>query len=179
MFSLIPVLEVTVDAWVENRASVNFCQVGGCNRCNSLFALDRMDLYYSATNNNIEMELLMMKLKNLVDNRPLVLSLLSHWQYDEDAISILDQFRISANAVYPFYRFGEICFLRFAPVEEKEVESVQAELNFLAYLRERCFSVPEIVPTKNGSELLVINTDWGRFIAVVFKRIAGKKNGEP
>ncbi len=116
-----------------------------------------------------------MKLKNLVDNRPLVLSLLSHWQYDEDAISILDQFRISANAVYPFYRFGEICLLRFAPVEEKEAESVQAELDFLAYLRGCGFSAPETVPTKNGSELLVIDTDWGRYIAAVFKRVAGKK----
>ena len=117
----------------------------------------------------------MMKLKNLVDNRPLVLSLLSHWQYDEDAISILDQFRISANAVYPFYRFGEICLLRFAPVEEKVAETVQAELDFLAYLRGCGFSAPETVPTKSGSELMVIDTEWGRYIAAVFKRVAGKK----
>ncbi len=116
-----------------------------------------------------------MKLKNLEDNRLLALDLLSHWQYDQESISILDQFRISANAVYPFNRFGEICILRFAPVEEKKAENVQAELNFLSYLRSNGFPVPDTVPAKNGYQLLVIDTEWGRYIAVVFKRVAGTK----
>lgn len=49
----------------------------------------------------------MLILKYLFDNRDLALMLLSYWEYDEEALEIMDRFRISFNAVYSFYRKGE------------------------------------------------------------------------
>lgn len=61
----------------------------------------------------------MIKFKNLFDNRDLTLMLLKNWDYNSDKLESLRDFRISSNAVYPFY-IGEIkCFLRFAPTDEK------------------------------------------------------------
>ena len=45
-----------------------------------------------------------MRLKHLVDNRDLALHLLGNWGYDRNRLDVLDQYRISANAIYPFYR---------------------------------------------------------------------------
>ena len=77
----------------------------------------------------------MLELKYLFDNRDLALMLLSNWAYDCEKLDIMDYCRISANAVYPFYQDGKVCFLRFAPVEEKQPQMVWAELDFLRYLR--------------------------------------------
>ena len=76
----------------------------------------------------------MLKLKYLFDNRDLALMLLSNWEYDSDKLEMMDYFRISANAVYPFSMNGETCFLRFAPFEDKQPQAVQAELEYLRYL---------------------------------------------
>lgn len=117
----------------------------------------------------------MMKLRHLLDNRELVLHLLQNWDYDTDHLEILDQFRISANAIYPFYRDGKVCLLRFAPISEKSFASVQSELDFLAYLRTNDLSVPEPVPAKNGEHLLLCETPWGGYTAAAFHRVPGQR----
>jgi len=117
----------------------------------------------------------MMKLKHLIDNRDLALTLLQNWGYNQNRREVLDQFRISANAIYPFYRDGDLLFLRFAPVEEKSVALVQAELDFMEYLRHRGFGVAATVPTHNGESLLTCNTPWGDYAAVVFTRAPGQR----
>lgn len=117
----------------------------------------------------------MMKLKHLIDNRELALYLLQHWGYDQNRREVLDQFRISANAIYPFYREGELLFLRFAPLEEKPVEFVKSELEFMEYLRHRGLGVAKPVPTQNGEALLQCSTPWGDYAAVVFTRAKGQR----
>lgn len=55
----------------------------------------------------------MLKLKYLFDNRGLALMLLEKWTYDKGKMGILNQYRISANAVYPFMNDEKVQFLRF------------------------------------------------------------------
>jgi len=114
----------------------------------------------------------MLKLKYLFDNRDLALMLLSNWEYNKSGLDIMDYFRISANAVYPFQMNGQTCFLRFAPLEDKQPQVVQAELDYLRYLQENGTLVPEAVASKHEQEVVVQKTPWGEFTAVVFTGVA-------
>lgn len=64
----------------------------------------------------------MMKLKYLFDNRDLTHMILNNWDHDTDKPGILDNYRISANAVYPFLRLPKKSQLRV--VENKVVSRV-------------------------------------------------------
>jgi Ser/Thr protein kinase RdoA (MazF antagonist) len=115
----------------------------------------------------------MMKLKYLFDNRELTHMILKNWDHDTDRLDILDNYRISANAVYPFFKDGQVFILRFSPVEERTADTIQAELEFLRYLRSQYYPVPDMLPSKNGNELELMNTPWGDYLAVVFERVPG------
>ncbi len=117
----------------------------------------------------------MMKLKYLFDNRDLANMLLANWEHDEDNHAALDGFRISANAVYPFYRAGALCFLRFAPVEEKPVRQAHAELAFLTLLRGRGYDAVEPVLSKDGSYIVERATPWGEYMAMAFCGVPGTR----
>ncbi|PKN73672.1 MAG: hypothetical protein CVU50_02865 [Candidatus Cloacimonetes bacterium HGW-Cloacimonetes-3] len=117
----------------------------------------------------------MLKLKNLFDNRDLALELIHCWNYDPERLDVLDQYRISSNAIYPFFQDGKVCFLRFAPTEEKSVQSVQAELDFMAYIHQKGLHVPQPILSNSGKELQIVNTQWGEYLAVVFTRALGQK----
>ncbi|MFC1948365.1 phosphotransferase enzyme family protein [Chloroflexota bacterium] len=114
-----------------------------------------------------------MKLRNLFDNRELSHMILGNWDHDNDKLDILDNYRISANAVYPFLRDGKVFILRFSPVEERTADTIQAELEFLRFLRSEGYPVPDNLPSKNGNKLEFIHTPWGDYFAVVFERVPG------
>lgn len=113
----------------------------------------------------------MLKLKYLFDNRDLAEMLLKNWQYDD--IGMFKHYRISSNAIYPFKWEGTTHFLRFAPQEEKRKPNLQAELEFIAYLRGNDYGALEAVPSKAGEKLVEVQTPWGAYVASVFKRVAG------
>jgi Ser/Thr protein kinase RdoA (MazF antagonist) len=115
----------------------------------------------------------MMKLKYLFDNRELAHMILKNWDHDSEKLDILDNYRISANAVYPFLKDDKVFILRFSPVEERTADTIQAELEFLEFLRTENYPVPDTLPSKKGKELELINTPWGDYLAVVFKRVPG------
>jgi len=117
----------------------------------------------------------MMKFKYLTDNRELALHILNNWEYDMDQLEIMDQFRISATAIYPFWKDDALQYLRFSPCEERTAECVGAELEFINYLRNNGFPVAQIVSSKDGEDLNEINTKWGHYIASVFKRVDGNR----
>lgn len=102
----------------------------------------------------------MLKLKYLEDNRELVMRLLEAWTYDEESLILLEQYRISSNAVYPYKCRGEVHLLRFSPTVEKAPEIIRAELEYLKFLKENGYAVPEIILSNNGHELEVIDTPW-------------------
>lgn len=115
----------------------------------------------------------MMKLRHLFDNRDLAVMLLGYWDRDADRLDVLDRFRISSNAVYPFLYGGELRFLRFAPLTEKDPSEVAAELAFLAALRKTGYPAAQTVPARNGRELVTAQTPWGGYLAVVFAAAPG------
>lgn len=106
----------------------------------------------------------MMKLRHLFDNRDLAAMLMRNWNFDEHRMDELNKYRISSNAVYPFYCDGALRFLRFAPVGEKDVDCVRAELDFMRYLRRHGFRAVDAVPTKDGDLVAVQDTPWGECV---------------
>lgn len=118
----------------------------------------------------------MLQLKHLNDNRALATTLLDHWDWDQGRPEALERFRISANAVYPFFSSdGALRFLRFAPVEEKAPTETQAELAFLRWLAEGGVAVALPVPARDGRTLVVADTPWGRYAAGVFAGAPGTR----
>ena len=116
----------------------------------------------------------MMKFRHLFNNLPLAEMLVKNWDYDPESLGLFQYFRISANAIYPFKVAGEVCFLRCCPAEEKNMEGILAELEFIRYLRGSGYSALEPLPSKAGDELVARSTPWGEQYASVFKRVKGQ-----
>lgn len=116
----------------------------------------------------------MMKLSYLFNNFALAEMLLKNWDYDETSLDLFQDFRISANAIYPFRQNGEICFLRCSPTSEKRTGNVIAELDFINYLRRTGYQALEPRPCKTGAEWVQKQTPWGEYYASVFKRVKGQ-----
>lgn len=116
----------------------------------------------------------MLKLKHLFHDKELALEILSRWNYDESQPHLMEQFRISANAVYLFTNNAKRCFLRFAHEEEKNQEQILAELELLKYLRANNYPCLQPVLSKGGNELEVVDTPNGRYYGVVFLGVPGE-----
>ena len=116
----------------------------------------------------------MLKLKYLFENHDLAKALLTNWAHDtENLDAMLAKFRISANAVYPFCQDGAVCFLRIAPVSEKQPQNIVGEMAFIDYLLAHDF--PALVPlkTKGGTAYVMADTPWGSYYATAFARVRG------
>lgn len=116
----------------------------------------------------------MLQLKHLFHDKELALEILSRWSYDESQPNLMEQFRISANAVYLFTSHAKRCFLRFAHEEEKNREQILAELEFLRYLKANNYPCLQPVLSKAGNELEVMDTPNGRYYGVVFLGVPGE-----
>ncbi len=116
----------------------------------------------------------MLPLKYLFHDKNLALSILSRWNYDADQPNLMEHFRISSNAIYPFKHQDKVQFLRFAPAVEKSAKSILAELEFLSYLHQQGYPCLTTVLSKQGNELEVVETSKGVYHAVVFARVPGK-----
>lgn len=116
----------------------------------------------------------MMKLKYLFENFDLAREALTYWPHGEEALSeSLTHFRISSNAIYPFFDLGGLCFLRLAPEEEKLKANILGELDFMRYLRENGFPAMEAIPSITGETLLTLTTRWGVWYACAFRCVPG------
>jgi len=117
----------------------------------------------------------MMKFKHLFDNRDLAHMLLAYWDHDRDKLDVMNHFRISANAVYPFAGENGVHYLRFAPNSEKCKMHIQAELDFLQYLNKNGYAATKPVPSKSGLLLVEAPTPWGTYYAAAFEAAPGKQ----
>ena len=116
----------------------------------------------------------MMKLKNLAENFALARLALTHYAHDADSLdSLLPRFRISSNAVYPYLNRGQLCFLRLAPLEEKNPAHVQAEINFIEYLREQGYPAMQPIPDNAGQLTFRLDSPWGTYIVSTFTAVPG------
>jgi len=120
----------------------------------------------------------MMKLMHLFNNPDLAEMLLKNWEYDETSLDMFQYFRISANAIYPFKKDGEVHFLRCCPTSEKTKDNILAELEFVNYLRSNQYNALEPIPSTGGGELIQQSTPWGEYYASVFKRVMGNQISE-
>lgn len=116
----------------------------------------------------------MLKLKYLFKNEDLAHMILNNWEYDTEDSNFLKYYRISSNAVYWCKNQGKAFFLRFAPAEEKSKKNILTELEFLSYLKDSGYAAVEIILSKAGNELEEVNTPWGIYYAVAFKKSSGK-----
>lgn len=116
----------------------------------------------------------MLKLRFLLDDRQRALNILSRWDHDQDQLHLLDYFRISANAVYPYKNKGVLHFLRFSPDDEKEEGQVRAEVEFLHYLS--AMKYPSLTPVKSrhGNEMEIVDLPQGTYYATSFVGVPGK-----
>jgi len=117
----------------------------------------------------------MMKLKHLEDNRELAYEILNHWELKNPNLEIMDQYRISATAIYPYKDQDEVRLLRFTPEDERQIADIKAELEFIEYLRNHNFDVAHTVSSNNGNEIENLTTKWGTYTASVFKRVKGQR----
>ena len=117
----------------------------------------------------------MLKLKYLFDNRDLALMLLKNWNYDPDSLDLMDQYRISANAVYPFKYQNQVYLLRFASCNEKSKKDWIAEIDFIQYLLSHNFPALKPIPTKKDELIVEKETPWGSYLAIVTKKVPGKR----
>ena len=116
----------------------------------------------------------MLKLKYLFENYSLAKQALENWQHDEDKLDeMLAQFRISSNAIYPFYKNRNTCFLRLSPIEEKMNKNILGELEFITYLLKQDYPALEPIKSISGDFCLEIDTKWGKYYATAFKEVAG------
>ncbi len=121
-----------------------------------------------------EREQAVLKLKYLFENYGLAKKALENWEHDTDDLKeMLSRFRISSNAIYPFRRSGEVCFLRLAPVEEKRKNNVLGELEFVSWLRANGYPALEPVCADSGELCLQLDTEWGEYYATVFHAVPG------
>lgn len=116
----------------------------------------------------------MIKLRYLFENFELAYAALKNWDYDKKKTeNAIQHFRISSNAVSPFYQGEQLCFLRLAPVEEKFECNVRGELEFISWLRTKNYPAMKPINSKSGENLLVLDTEWGKYYAAAFECVSG------
>lgn len=101
---------------------------------------------------------------------PLAEEILKRWGYDEGSVFCL---RASANFIFIFKRNGELFFLRFNDLHEKEIEAIEAELEIVQYLAKNSLNVAQPVLSLNKKYIEVVETEWGVFYSVVFEALRG------
>lgn len=117
----------------------------------------------------------MLKLEYLFENFDLARAALTHYAHDPDRLDeSLSWFRISSNAVYPYFHQGELHFLRLCPAAEKQLADIAAEIEFIRYLRSRDYPAMEPVPTLSGALWETISTPWGDYHMSAFRRVPGR-----
>lgn len=117
----------------------------------------------------------MLKLKYLFENYDLAKEALKNWQHkDENIDEALAHYRISSNAIYPFFDEEGLCFLRLAPTSEKYEQNIQGEIEFINYLIKNGYNAMKPVPSLSGKTLLKLSTAWGEYYASVFRSVAGQ-----
>lgn len=122
----------------------------------------------------IERNHAMLKLRHLFANYDLAGEALINWPHDEESLDeALAQYRISSNAIYPFFRDGAVCFLRLAPTDEKIRENIAGELSFIRYLRENGYPAAEPLASRSGEYLLTLKTARGEYFATAFRGVGG------
>lgn len=114
----------------------------------------------------------MMKLKYMVCNTDKAAeALLTHWEPIPTEIHF---FRASSTFVHIFKVNGDWQFLRFSRVEERDLTTLEAELEFLLFLKENRFPAAYPILSKHGSYIETAGDGSGQYYGQVFAQAKGK-----
>ena len=117
----------------------------------------------------------MLKLEHLVENFDLARFALDDYDHDPERLDeSLGWFRISSNAVYPFFGRQGLNFLRLCPAEEKPLSTVEAEIEFIDYLIGCGFRAMRPIAGHAGRKCREIDTPWGKYCVSAFRGVGGK-----
>jgi len=117
----------------------------------------------------------MLKLRYLFENFDLARLALTCYPHDAASLDkTFSHFRISANAVYPFFSGGKLCFLRMAPEEEKSLRHGRAEADFIERLRQRGYPAMKPLPNDAGEVVWLLDSSWGRWVVSAFEGVKGR-----
>lgn len=118
----------------------------------------------------------MLPLDDLYENYALARAFLVHWSPDEATLDdMLTRFRISSNAIYPFYRAGKLHFLRFSPQREKAPRRLEAELDYIDALRGQGYPANASVPADDGARVVRVDWDGEAYLGCVFEGVPGAR----
>ncbi|MFC3746602.1 GNAT family N-acetyltransferase [Paenibacillus sp. GCM10012306] len=116
----------------------------------------------------------MMLLKNMVrgsENDSVAKQLIQRWEHDRDTLNF---WRASSNFIYEFKRNDIPYFLRFVHEEDNNIDNIQAELDFMNYLRAEGYSTVAPVLSTNGHSIETLTVAGeGRYFGVVFEQARG------
>jgi len=117
----------------------------------------------------------MLKLEYLMENFDLARFALCDYDHDPERLDeSLGWFRISSNAVYPFFDRNGLNFLRLCPVEEKAISMVESEIEFIDYLISCGFGAMQPITGHSGKHCREIDTPWGKYCVSAFRGVGGK-----
>lgn len=118
----------------------------------------------------------MKKVVDTVDQEwrsPLAEKILTHWGYDEGSVYY---FRASANFIFVFRKDGQRNFLRFNTASERDLKSIEAEIEILRYLHTKPVRTAQPVKSINDRYIEVFETELETFYAVVFEGLQGEQH---
>lgn len=113
----------------------------------------------------------MMPLKYMVnDTDKAARNLLAKWN---PAPTEVHFFRASSNYVHIFKNNGDWNFLRFSRNEERDLRTLEAELEYLLYLKEHGFPATYPVLSKDGKYIETGSDSHGCYYGMVFEKARG------
>ena len=116
----------------------------------------------------------MLKLEYLFENFDLARYALEDYPHDASRLEeSLNWFRISSNAVYPFFDDNGLNFLRLCPAQEKSLEMVAGEIEFIEYLIDCGFAAMKPIAGFSQKKCRQIDTPWGEYCVSAFRRVCG------
>lgn len=115
----------------------------------------------------------MMKLENMarvLASDTVAQRLIQFWEYDEGTLKL---YRASSNFVYAFERNQVPYFLRFSFEQDKTIEQLKAELEYMQYLHLNGFPTVTPIQSISGELIETLMTPDGKYFAVVFSAAKG------
>lgn len=97
--------------------------------------------------------------------------ILENWDHDPDSLVYV---RSSANFVFKYKEKGQLRYLRFNSMDERNLAETENEMEILYFLNERDPDIVKPILSKNNRSVEIVKTPIDDYIAVVFEGYDGK-----
>jgi Ser/Thr protein kinase RdoA (MazF antagonist) len=115
---------------------------------------------------------IMMDLVNAFDNGEPTIGdfIIEKWHHTKGTLKLR---RASANFIFYYQNNQQDFVLRLTPNSERTKLQILAELDFMQYLLNNNFPVPEIISSQDGNLIEEYNTDGRTYLGVAFQKCPG------